>query len=172
MRFLLSYFLVIIIGLLACRYERRPEMPDKKPGKNEMAGMNSYLVQKDRERILNYIERKNLKMSESPAGLWYIITEEGSGKVFSDNDKIIMEYSCYLLDGTLCYSSGETGPKELVLGKSPMEAGLNEGLRMLKPGARAIFILPPFLAHGFVGDRKKIPPRSIIVYNVTILHGQ
>ncbi len=172
MRILLSYFLVITIALSSCRNNRRPEIPDKRPGKNEMAGMNSYLVQKDRERILNYIERKNLKMSESPAGLWYMITEEGRGKLFSDNDKIIMEYSCYLLDGTLCYSSGETGPKELVLGKSPMEAGLNEGLRMMKPGARAIFILPPFLAYGFVGDRKKIPPRSIIVYNVTILHGQ
>ena len=26
-----------------------------------------------------------------------------------------------------------------------MEQGLNEGLRMLKPGAEAIFIIPPFL---------------------------
>jgi FKBP-type peptidyl-prolyl cis-trans isomerase len=172
MRSLLSYFLVVTVALSSCNNERKPVSPDKKPGKNEMAGMNSYLVQKDRERIQNYIERKNLNMTESPTGLWYMIIDEGNGKLFSDNDKIIMEYSCCLLDGTLCYSSEDLGPKEIILGKSLMEAGLNEGLRMLRPGARATFILPPFLAHGFVGDRKKIPPRSIIVYNVTILHNQ
>jgi hypothetical protein len=32
-----------------------------------------------------------------------------------------------------------------------------------------VFILPPFLAFGLVGDGKKIPPRTIIVYNVSIL---
>ena len=42
-----------------------------------MADLNSYLVQKDRERIQNYIERKNLNMTESPTGLWYQILNEG-----------------------------------------------------------------------------------------------
>jgi len=46
---------------------------------------------------------------------------------------------------------------------------LNEGLRMLKQGAEATFILPPFMAFGLIGDGKKIPSRSILVYNVTIL---
>ena len=60
-------------------------------------------------------------------------------------------------------------PKELISGKSEMEPGMNEGLRLLKPGARAILIIPPFLGYGLIGDRKKIPSRSIIVYNVNIL---
>jgi FKBP-type peptidyl-prolyl cis-trans isomerase FkpA len=50
-----------------------------------------------------------------------------------------------------------------------MEPGLNEGLRILKPGAEAIFILPPFLAYGLLGDGKMIPSRSVIVYNIKIL---
>jgi FKBP-type peptidyl-prolyl cis-trans isomerase len=74
-----------------------------------------------------------------------------------------------LLDGTLCYSSADLGPKEIVLGKTELEPGMNEGLRLLKPGAEALFILPPFLAFGLVGDGKKIPPRTIIVYSVSIL---
>jgi FKBP-type peptidyl-prolyl cis-trans isomerase len=61
---------------------------------------------------------------------------------------------------------------ELILGKSEMEAGLNEGLRMLKPGAEAIFIIPPFLAYGLIGDKKMIPPRTVIVYNVNILRSK
>ena len=64
------------------------ESHGEQAGKNEMADLNRYLVQKDRERIQNYIERKNLKMTESPTGLWYQIIKEGEGEKFSDNDKV------------------------------------------------------------------------------------
>lgn len=140
-----------------------------RPGKTDMAELNRYFVQKDRERIQNYIERKDLKMTESPTGLWYQIIKEGSGKSFKDNDKITMDFECSLLDGTICYTSEKLGKKEVVLGKSQMEPGMNEGLRLLKPGAEAFFIMPPFLAYGLVGDGKMIPSREVIVYKVNIL---
>lgn len=143
-----------------------------KPGKNEMEDMNRYLIQKDRERIQNYIERKGLRMKESPTGLWYMVISEGEGPFLKDNMKILMDYECYLLDGTACYSSKKSGPKEITLGRSEIETGLNEGLRLLKSGASAIFILPPFLAYGLPGDGKMIPPRSIIVYKVFILQSK
>ena len=81
-----------------------------------------------------------------------------------------MDYKCSLLDGTLCYSSEELGAREVILGRGEIEAGLNEGLRMLRPGGEAVFILPPFLAFGLIGDDKAIPPRSTLVYEVKILN--
>jgi FKBP-type peptidyl-prolyl cis-trans isomerase len=108
-------------------------------------------------------------MKESVNGLWYYITKEGTGKYFTENDKISFNYVCSLLDGTECYNSDKQGPKEFILGKSEIEAGLNEGLRLLKPGGEAIFILPPFLAYGLVGDGKSIPSRATIVYYIKIL---
>jgi FKBP-type peptidyl-prolyl cis-trans isomerase len=162
-------FLILIMSLFACREKHVNSNIDSRPGKNEMADLNRYLIQKDRERIKNYIERKNLHMSESPTGLWYQIIKNGKGKTFSDNDKVIMNYQCSLLDGTKCYSSDNLGPKQIVIGRSEIEPGLNEGLKLLKPGAEAIFIMPPFLAYGLVGDRKMIPSRAVIVYNVNIL---
>jgi FKBP-type peptidyl-prolyl cis-trans isomerase FkpA len=164
--------LVTLFSLLSCRQKQANNAISSRPGKNEMADLNRYLVQKDRERIKNYIERKNLKMSESSTGLWYQIIKEGTGKNFTENDKVVMNYECSLLDGTRCYSSNDLGPKEVVLGRSEMEQGMNEGLRLLKPGAEAIFIIPPFLAYGLVGDRKMIPSRAVIVYNVNILQAK
>jgi FKBP-type peptidyl-prolyl cis-trans isomerase FkpA len=140
-----------------------------RPGSREMTELNRYLVQKDKEIIQNYIERKDLKMKESPTGLWYLIKNEGSGQFIKDNDRVVMEYECQLIDGTVCYSSDDLGPRQVIIGKTDIEPGLNEGLRLLKPGAEALFILPPFLAFGLVGDGKKIPPRTIIVYRVSIL---
>lgn len=164
--------LVVILSLfalIACKNNPEKSSARSKPGKNEMADLNRYLVQKDRERICNYIERKNLKMTESPTGLWYLIIKEGSGTLFTDNSKVVFDYDCSLLDGTKCYSSQTLGSKEVIIGRSEIEPGLNEGLRLLRPGAEAIFIIPPFLAYGFVGDRKMIPSRAIIVYNINIL---
>jgi FKBP-type peptidyl-prolyl cis-trans isomerase len=158
-----------IVSLVACGDNPGKNSLNTRPGPNEMADLNKYLVQKDRERIKNFIERKSLQMNESPTGLWYQIKKEGTGNVFNYNDKVVFDYECSLLDGTRCYSSKDLGPKEVILGKSEMESGLNEGLRLLKPGAEAILIIPPYLAYGLIGDRKMIPSRAVIVYNVNIL---
>lgn len=169
MKIKLFIIISILAALLSCRQRQGNPRISSRPGNNEMADLNKFLVQKDMERIKNYIERKNLKMNESPTGLWYQIIKEGRGNNLTDNNKIVMDYECSLLDGTKCYSSRDTGPKEIILGKTEIEQGLNEGLRLLKQGAEAIFIIPPYLAYGLIGDRKLIPPRAVIVYNVNIL---
>jgi FKBP-type peptidyl-prolyl cis-trans isomerase len=169
MRTKLYIFTIIIFLAGSCRNETDNRRATVKPGNREMTELNRYLVQKDREIIQNYIERKDIKVTESPTGLWYLIKKEGSGQFIKDNDKVTMNYECRLIDGTVCYSSDDLGPKQVIIGKTDIEPGLNEGLRLLKPGAEAVFILPPFLAFGLVGDGKKIPPRTIIVYDVSIL---
>jgi len=159
---------LLLTSILSCR--SGPEQKNlSEPGKKEMADLNRYLVQKDRERIENYIERRDLKMTESPTGLWYQIKSEGRGNYLTDNERVVMEYNCSLLDGTTCYSSEESGPEEVVVGRSEITAGLNQGLRMLKPGGEAVFIIPPYLAYGLKGDGNKIPARSVIVYEIRIL---
>jgi FKBP-type peptidyl-prolyl cis-trans isomerase FkpA len=168
MRTRISAIIIFLLSFISCRSDQPQQKAAVKPGKQEMAELNRYLVQKDREIIENYIERKNLTMTESKTGLWYCIKKEGKGEYLKDSDRILMNYECSLLDGTVCYSSSDLGPKTIVLGKSDIEPGMNEGLRLLKPGAEAIFILPPFLAYGLVGDGGKIPPRTIIVYSISI----
>jgi FKBP-type peptidyl-prolyl cis-trans isomerase len=157
-------------ALVSCNNSTEKNVNNIKPGKKELADLNSYFVQKDKERIQNYIERKNLGMKESPTGLWYKIIKVGRGAFFKENDRIIMDYECSLLDGTTCYSSKNIGPKEVVLGKGELEAGLNEGLRLLKPGGEAVFILPPFLAYGLLGDGKAVPPRATLIFEIKILN--
>lgn len=173
-RMAIRYIIAILLIFLSfsCNNNSKKSIAGSKPGNNEMADLNRYFVQKDRERIQNYIERKNLKLTESPTGLWYQIIHAGKGDKFTENDKVLMDYDCSLLDGTKCYSSETLGPKEIILGKSEIEPGLNEGLRMLKPGAEAIFIIPPFLGYGLIGDRKMIPSRAVIVYKVNILQAK
>jgi FKBP-type peptidyl-prolyl cis-trans isomerase len=154
--------------ILSCNTSHDKSAVHQVRGKSEMADLNRYLLRKDRERIESYIERKNLIMKEAPSGLWYFISTEGTGNYLADKDKVEMDYECTLLDGTPCYSSRELGPKVIILGKTSLESGLDQGLRMLKQGGEALFILPPFMAYGLPGDGKKIPSRAIVVYSVRI----
>jgi FKBP-type peptidyl-prolyl cis-trans isomerase FkpA len=134
-----------------------------------MEEVNRYLIQKDRERIESYIERKKINATISDSGLWYSILNQGDGDRLDTNDTIRIEYNCFLLDGTKCYSSKETGPKPIIIGKSNIESGLDQGLRLLGRGGEAIFIIPSFLAHGLVGDGDRIPAMSVLVYEVKII---
>jgi FKBP-type peptidyl-prolyl cis-trans isomerase len=164
--------LAFITLFLSCNRDQKSSERRAKLSKTEMADLNRYLVSKERERIESFIDRKNLTMIESPTGLWYMIRNEGEGDYFKDFDRILFGYECSLLDGTLCYSSADMGPKEIILGRGELEAGLNQGLKMLKPGGEATFILPPHMAYGFTGDGKKIPARAVIIYNIHILRDQ
>ncbi len=170
-KMLVRYIALVLLfsAAVSCKNDTDRNRHISGPDKTEMADLNRYFVQKDRERIQNYIERKNLEMNETPTGLWYQVTNMGEGDLFKEKDKVIMNFVCSLLDGTICYSSEELGPREIILGRSEIEAGLNEGLRLLKPGTEAVFIIPPYLAFGLIGDRKKIPSRAILVYKVEIL---
>ncbi|MCU0362202.1 MAG: FKBP-type peptidyl-prolyl cis-trans isomerase [Bacteroidales bacterium] len=161
--------LFLFLLAVSCRNTPEESKPEFRRSREEMADINRHLVEKDRERIINYIERNNLKMQESPTGLWYSVTVSGEGKEFVTGDRVRFAYDCRLLDGTRCYSSSESGPREIIIGKTQAETGLIEGFMLLRPGAEALFILPPHLAYGLIGDGKKIPSRAILVYNVAIL---
>ncbi len=160
----------ILFLLFSCNNPSGNSVLNRRLTGKDLERVNTYLVEKDRERIVNYIERRNLEMKETSSGLWYKIINEGTGDCFKENDKILMNYKCYLLDGKMCYSSDETGPRTVQIGKTNIEPGLVEGLKMLKSGAEALFIIPPYLAWGLHGDDNAIPPRAVVVYEVKILN--
>lgn len=140
-------------------------------GKEEesMVRVNQYLVDKDEEIIRNYIKRRNWDMELTKTGLWYMIYRKGNGKPVQENSLVTIEYRISLLDGTLCYNSDESGPKQFAVGKGDVEPGLDEGILLLRGGDKARFILPPHLAYGLIGDENKIPARSVIIYDLTLL---
>ena len=82
---------------------------------------------------------------------------------------VTLAYDVSLLDGTHCYGSDSLGFKQFRVGQGGVESGLEEGILMLNKGSKAIFIMPPHLAHGLTGDGDQIPARSVIVYHVELI---
>jgi FKBP-type peptidyl-prolyl cis-trans isomerase len=80
-----------------------------------------------------------------------------------------MDYKIGLLDGTECYNSRFEGRKTFeVAGSGDSESGLHKGLQYLKRGDKALLLIPSPLAHGLLGDFKKIPPQMPIVYDLYV----
>jgi FKBP-type peptidyl-prolyl cis-trans isomerase len=168
----LPYFLLFVfLQITGCSRDNKRKNQENEYRETEKAlvGANRILVKKDRERILSYIRRKGLEMSESPSGLWYSIQRSGSKDSARTGMMATLSYQVSLLDGKLCYTSDSLGNKKFRIGQGGIEAGLEEGILLLNKGDRAKFIMPPHLAHGLPGDGDKIPARSIIIYDVKLL---
>ncbi len=164
--------MLIFLALLSCSPRKRQEEPTPKRTVSEETLMhtNRYLVEKDEERIQRFIERHGWKMTRTGTGLWYQIYEQGNGPKVTEGKEVTINYTVSLLDGTVCYSSREKGPKTFIAGHGSVPAGLEQGILLMHRGDKARFILPPFLAYGVPGDRKKIPPRSVVVYEVEVIN--
>jgi FKBP-type peptidyl-prolyl cis-trans isomerase FkpA len=131
---------------------------------------NKYLVKKDIDNIKAFCKRHNWNMKETDSGLWYEMIKEGNGKPVLTGMKVTLKYKVELLDGTFCYSSDSSGYKVFNIGSSNVEAGLDEGIRLMKMGSIARLIIPPHLGFGLLGDNNRIPPRSVEVYLVELLN--
>ncbi len=131
--------------------------------------INNALLITDKERMETYSERMGYTMQSSPSGLFYDIYLYGKGKSAQNGNLATFNFRIELLDGTLCYSSENQKPKTVKIGQSGEQVGLDEALLLLHEGDKAHFLMPPYLAHGLLGDMDKIPGRSILYYHIELL---
>jgi FKBP-type peptidyl-prolyl cis-trans isomerase len=166
-----GYMLVLLILFTGCRREEKPVTEEEYRRTMEaLVGANRLLVKKDNEKIRAIVQGNNWNMQQTPTGLWYMIIREGNGRTARAGDMITYAYKLKLLDGTLCYTSDSLGLRHFRIGQGGVESGLEEGVLLLKKGDSARLILPPHLAHGLTGDGKRIPARSVIIYEINILN--
>lgn len=106
-------------------------------------------------------------VKSTASGLQYIITQEGSGKMPSDNDEVKVHYTGTLITGEKFDSSVDRGqPAQFpVNGVIP---GWTEALKMMKAGTKAKLFIPPNLAYGPQG-RPGIPPNSALIFDVELI---
>ncbi|NPA37229.1 MAG: peptidylprolyl isomerase [Chlorobi bacterium] len=164
---ILSVVIAVVFVSAYCTDENQRRHP--RVTRQMLMNVNKKLVDKDAAKIKKYADSLGLSMQTTKTGLWYMIKKEGEGEKAKKGRVVTLEYKVSLLDGTECYNSENDGLKVFEVGHGGVESGLEEGVLMLNKGAEAVFILPPYLAHGLLGDENKIPARSSIVYEVKVL---
>jgi FKBP-type peptidyl-prolyl cis-trans isomerase len=170
--FILPLLFIILLSLFSAACKNNDSKENiARLSDEQLVNVNRELVIKERERIESYISRKGLDMNMTDAGIWYSVIKHGEGDKLGSGDRVRIEYSCSLLDGTLCYSSDSNGDMNITIGSSDIPSGLDEALRLLKAGSRAIIILPSNMAYGLVGDGDRIPARAALIYEIMVYAG-
>jgi FKBP-type peptidyl-prolyl cis-trans isomerase len=171
---MLKYLLYIIVGLSFILFSCKPERKKKtyseiRAYEKPLEDVNRYLLKQDEETIRNHANRRGWKIDMTKSGLWYSKLKSTNIDSINKGDLVEIEYRVELLDGTVLYNSDSLGTKVFEVGHGGVENGLEEGILMMKLGERYRFVMPPHKAHGLLGDLKKIPARSIIVYYVKVI---
>lgn len=106
----------------------------------------------------------------TPSGLKYIVVKEGTGPQATAGQSAMVHYSGYLLDGKMFDSSVKRGePFTFQLGQGGVIAGWDEGVALMKVGAKYRFIIPASLGYGANGAGGVIPPNATLIFDVELL---
>ncbi len=128
----------------------------------------------DEDAVLQkYFKEKNIIPTKTATGMYYKITQEGTGTKPATGYKVVMNYSGHLLDGTPFDSNIDTAfhhvqPFEFELGKHAVIRGWDEGVALLNKGTKATFYIPSAMGYG-QQSQGKIPSNSILIFDVELM---
>ena len=161
---------VSICGLVCCNSKQKKVITAEDIRKFEERNIevNREIVKLKQDTIKQYIEDHGLTMQKTGSGLWYSLKPSGDTTAIHTGDMVEIAYSIHLLNGKFCYSSDSTGLKKFKVGQGGVESGLEEMLLLMYKGDTAEMLMPPHLAHGLMGDQKKIPTLAILHYLVMV----
>lgn len=171
---LLTLFLAFIFFSCETKQEKEKKTDntnhiDPEAIKKQFIEANKLVVQKENDEMDYYERSHQMTCIKTNSGIRYFVYEPSQkGDSIKENSSVCFKYKISLLDGTLCYSSEKDGKKTIQVGHDDAESGLHKALLYLKKGDKAILLIPSHLAHGLLGDMKKIPPQMPIVYDIEL----
>jgi FKBP-type peptidyl-prolyl cis-trans isomerase len=125
--------------------------------------------QKEQKEIADYMAKNNLTGTASNAGVYYIQSRAGSGKIANIGNKVKLHYTGKLLDGSIFDSSYDRGePFEFELGAGQVIKGFEDAFFLRQAGSKAVIIIPYDQGYGS-GEMAKMPAYSTLVFEVEIL---
>lgn len=101
------------------------------------------------------------------SGLQYKVVKKGTGAKPNSDDRVTVDYTGTLIDGTEFDSS--KGREPITFNVQDVIAGWVEGLQLMTEGANYIFYIPSDLAYGSRGAGNAIPPNATLIFDVNLL---
>ncbi|MCW3122413.1 MAG: Peptidyl-prolyl cis-trans isomerase cyclophilin type [Flavipsychrobacter sp.] len=129
----------------------------------------------DDKLLTEYFTKHEIHPKKTKSGLYYIITEQGTGPKAWIKQKVTVNYTGRLmLDGRIFDSNQmpdfqHTDPLLFTLGTGQVIKGWDEGFQLLNKGSKATFYIPSGLAYGEKSIGLAVPSNSILIFDVELL---
>lgn len=130
---------------------------------------------KDDQILQEYFKTNNLQPSKTASGLYYIIESEGSGETAKSGQAVTVNYTGRTLDGKVFDSNtdpamGHAEPFTFPVGQGNVIQGWDEGVMLLKKGAKAKLFIPSGLAYGPQSPNPTaIPNDAILMFDIEVI---
>lgn len=146
-----ALFIAALVGLFGCNKDDDSDFQQQ--------------YDTDIQLIENYLAENNLTAEKTSTGLYYIITNEGSGSNPNINNVVTVQYSGYLLDGTKFDSGTSSFPLSNVI------EGWQQGIPKFKTKGRGKLLIPSYLGYG-TGGTSNIPGNSVLIFDIYLISFQ
>jgi len=118
----------------------------------------------------NWVVSKYPNAKQTESGLWYVVNNPGTGKVAEKGHKVAVHYSGMLDNGSVFDNSYQRGePIEFMLGVGQVIPGWDEGIALMKEGAKYTLIIPSNLGYGARGAGGVIPPNATLIFETELM---
>lgn len=165
----------ILVPILGCLFlsscnNQEDKKEEIKWNTEKSTNMNRQFSAEEEIEINIFLARKQeWQTTKTGSGLRYFIKETTEGLKPEPEDYVDIEYSITLLDGTEIYRTKSDEVEEIKVDRAQVESGIQEGIKLMPEGSKAILIIPSHLAHGIVGDMSKIPPLSTLIVDIHLI---
>ncbi|AOW11251.1 FKBP-type peptidyl-prolyl cis-trans isomerase [Flavobacterium gilvum] len=150
-----TFLAILVTFFVSCTTKDTPE---------EEVTPIDYSAQNDKE-IQTYIANNQLDAHKTSSGLYYVITEEGTGKQPTGTSNITVTYKAYFTNKTVFDQSADSG---ISFNLSQVIKGWNEGLQYFKEGGSGILLIPAHLGYGSF-NYNGIPGGTVLVFDVKLI---
>ncbi|NVK52936.1 MAG: FKBP-type peptidyl-prolyl cis-trans isomerase [Flavobacteriaceae bacterium] len=113
--------------------------------------------------ILAYIAKHKLNATKTSSGLYYVITDPGSGSKPTENATVTVNYIGKFTDDKIFEQR-----KNVTFNLQGVIPGWKEGLTYFNEDAQGLLLIPSHLGYGANGTNG-IPGGSVLVFNIHLL---
>lgn len=123
-----------------------------------------YVAKNDKE-ITDYIAKNKLVAQKSDSGLYYVITDPGTGTQPTATSNVTVYYKGYFTNGT---TFDQSTPAGISFGLNQVIKGWTEGIPYFKTGGSGILLVPSHLGYGN-NAMGPIPGGSVLIFDVKLI---
>ncbi|PKP35595.1 MAG: peptidylprolyl isomerase [Bacteroidetes bacterium HGW-Bacteroidetes-17] len=156
MKKIIPILIIVFITVISCS-KNKEELSPAEQLKIDIALIEGYLVS------------HNLTAQKTSSGLFYLITEEGTGSEHPTvNDRVKVHYRGYYLESGVVFDQNFDNdyPTPFLLANTIK--GWREGIPLFTKGAKGMLFIPSGLAYGPYPE-SGIEPNAVLIFEIKLL---
>ena len=149
---------------------KKAELQKKVDEENKAKALAAQQAAQNAEKNFQLLLQKYPNAKKTESGLYYVVEKEGKGKQAVAGKQVSVHYIGTLADGTEFDNSYKRDqPIVFQLGAKRVIAGWDEGIALMKEGAKYKLIIPYQLAYGEQGRPPVIPPAAALIFDTELI---